>query len=89
MRSEFGRPGRLQPTFEPVDQIKPLPTLPFAGSGRESPYGAVIAPIAVNNKMWHIMRKYDLLLTPTLAVPPFEAGIQGAADDRWGQRSIV
>jgi len=31
----------------------------------------------VNNKMWRMMRKYDLLLTPTLAVPPFEVGIQG------------
>lgn len=32
---------------------------------------------AVNNKMWRFMRRYDLLLTPTLAVPPFEVGIQG------------
>lgn len=32
---------------------------------------------AVNNKMWRFMRNYDLLLTPTLAVPPFEVGIQG------------
>jgi aspartyl-tRNA(Asn)/glutamyl-tRNA(Gln) amidotransferase subunit A len=31
----------------------------------------------VNNKMWRFMRNYDLLLTPTLAVPPFEVGIQG------------
>jgi aspartyl-tRNA(Asn)/glutamyl-tRNA(Gln) amidotransferase subunit A len=31
----------------------------------------------VCNKMWRFMRKYDLLLTPTLAVPPFEVGIQG------------
>ncbi len=32
---------------------------------------------AVVNKMWRFMRNYDLLLTPTLAVPPFETGIQG------------
>ena len=32
---------------------------------------------AVCNKMWRFMRNYDLLLTPTLAVPPFETGIQG------------
>ena len=32
---------------------------------------------AVCNKMWRFMRDYDLLLTPTLAVPPFETGIQG------------
>jgi aspartyl-tRNA(Asn)/glutamyl-tRNA(Gln) amidotransferase subunit A len=38
---------------------------------------AVMTRKAVNNKMWRFMRKYDLLLTPTLAVPPFEAGIQG------------
>jgi aspartyl-tRNA(Asn)/glutamyl-tRNA(Gln) amidotransferase subunit A len=38
---------------------------------------AMVARKAVNNKMWRFMRKYDLLLTPTLAVPPFEVGIQG------------
>lgn len=38
---------------------------------------AMVQRKAVNNKMWRFMRKYDLLLTPTLAVPPFEVGIQG------------
>ncbi len=38
---------------------------------------ALLARKAVNNKMWRFMRNYDLLLTPTLAVPPFEVGIQG------------
>jgi aspartyl-tRNA(Asn)/glutamyl-tRNA(Gln) amidotransferase subunit A len=38
---------------------------------------AVVVRKAVNNKMWRFMRSYDLLLTPTLAVPPFELGIQG------------
>jgi aspartyl-tRNA(Asn)/glutamyl-tRNA(Gln) amidotransferase subunit A len=38
---------------------------------------AILARKALNNKMWKFMRKYDLLLTPTLAVPPFETGIQG------------
>jgi aspartyl-tRNA(Asn)/glutamyl-tRNA(Gln) amidotransferase subunit A len=38
---------------------------------------AVLARKALNNKMWKFMRQYDLLLTPTLAVPPFEIGIQG------------
>ncbi len=38
---------------------------------------AVMARKAVYNKMWKFMRGYDLLLTPTLAVPPFETGIQG------------
>lgn len=32
---------------------------------------------AVQNKMWRLMQNYDLLLTPTLAVPPFPVGIQG------------
>ena len=32
---------------------------------------------AVQNKMWRLMKNYDLLLTPTLAVPPFPVGIQG------------
>jgi aspartyl-tRNA(Asn)/glutamyl-tRNA(Gln) amidotransferase subunit A len=38
---------------------------------------AVVVRKHVNNKMWRFMRKYDLLLTPTLCVPPFEVGIQG------------
>jgi aspartyl-tRNA(Asn)/glutamyl-tRNA(Gln) amidotransferase subunit A len=38
---------------------------------------AVMTRKAVYNKMWRFMRSYDLLLTPTLAVPPFEVGIQG------------
>jgi aspartyl-tRNA(Asn)/glutamyl-tRNA(Gln) amidotransferase subunit A len=32
---------------------------------------------AVVNKMWKFMSKYDLLLTPTLAVPPFPVHCQG------------
>src|SRR6185436_5812863 len=28
-------------------------------------------------KLWRFMRKYDLLLTPTVAVPAFGLGIQG------------
>jgi aspartyl-tRNA(Asn)/glutamyl-tRNA(Gln) amidotransferase subunit A len=32
---------------------------------------------AVNNKMWRFMADYDLLLTPTLAVPPFPLYMQG------------
>ncbi|QIN78531.1 amidase [Rubrobacter marinus] len=38
---------------------------------------AVMTRKHVYNKMWRFMRGYDLLLTPTLAVPPFETGIQG------------
>ncbi len=38
---------------------------------------AVITRKAVVNKMWRFMRRYDLLLTPTLAVPPFPVHIQG------------
>ena len=38
---------------------------------------AVMALKAVYNRMWRFMRGCDLLLTPTLAVPPFETGIQG------------
>ena len=41
---------------------------------------AMVSRKAVNNKMWRFMRKYDLLLTPTLAVPPFEIGIQGPTE---------
>lgn len=38
---------------------------------------AVMTRKAVYNGMWRFMRDYDLLLTPTLAVAPFETGIQG------------
>ncbi|MGW4490095.1 amidase family protein [Amycolatopsis sp. NPDC004368] len=32
---------------------------------------------AVQNKMWRLMAHYDLLITPTLAVPPFPLYTQG------------
>jgi aspartyl-tRNA(Asn)/glutamyl-tRNA(Gln) amidotransferase subunit A len=32
---------------------------------------------AVNNKMWRFMAEYDLLITPTLTVPPFPVHTQG------------
>jgi len=38
---------------------------------------ALMVRKAIQNKMWRIMQNYDLLITPTLAVPPFEVGIQG------------
>jgi aspartyl-tRNA(Asn)/glutamyl-tRNA(Gln) amidotransferase subunit A len=38
---------------------------------------SVIARKAVVNKMWKFMRNYDLLLTPTLACPPFPVHMQG------------
>ena len=38
---------------------------------------AVIARKAVVNKMWKFMRRYDLLLTPTLTCPPFPVHMQG------------
>jgi Amidase len=42
--------------------------------------GAVMGRKAVYNAAWRFFRTYDLLLTPTLAVPPFEHGIQGPAE---------
>ncbi len=38
---------------------------------------ALMVRKAVQNKMSRLMREYDLLITPTLAVPAFEVGIQG------------
>jgi aspartyl-tRNA(Asn)/glutamyl-tRNA(Gln) amidotransferase subunit A len=32
---------------------------------------------SVVNRMWRLMQRYDLLLTPTLAVPPFPVHMQG------------
>ncbi len=39
--------------------------------------GAIMVRKAVTNKLWRFMRNYDLLLTPTLAVPPFALHVQG------------
>jgi aspartyl-tRNA(Asn)/glutamyl-tRNA(Gln) amidotransferase subunit A len=39
--------------------------------------GAVKTRKAVTNTMWKFMRRFDLLLTPTLAVPPFPVGTGG------------
>jgi aspartyl-tRNA(Asn)/glutamyl-tRNA(Gln) amidotransferase subunit A len=41
---------------------------------------AVMGRKAVYNAAWRLFRTYDLLLTPTLAVPPFEHGIQGPTE---------
>jgi aspartyl-tRNA(Asn)/glutamyl-tRNA(Gln) amidotransferase subunit A len=41
---------------------------------------AVMGRKAVYNAAWRFFRTYDLLLTPTLAVPPFEHGIQGPTE---------
>ncbi len=38
---------------------------------------AVVGRKGLYNTMWKFMRRYDLLLTPTLGVPPFPVGIQG------------
>jgi aspartyl-tRNA(Asn)/glutamyl-tRNA(Gln) amidotransferase subunit A len=38
---------------------------------------AIVTRKSVNNKMWRFMRQYDLIVTPTLAVPAFPIGIQG------------
>jgi aspartyl-tRNA(Asn)/glutamyl-tRNA(Gln) amidotransferase subunit A len=38
---------------------------------------AVMARKALCNKMWRLMRTFDLLLTPTLTVPPFPVHMQG------------
>jgi aspartyl-tRNA(Asn)/glutamyl-tRNA(Gln) amidotransferase subunit A len=38
---------------------------------------AIMVRKAVANKAWRFMRDYDLLLTPTIAVPAFAQGIQG------------
>jgi aspartyl-tRNA(Asn)/glutamyl-tRNA(Gln) amidotransferase subunit A len=38
---------------------------------------AVMKRKEVTNRMWRFMRTYDVLLTPTLAVPPFPLHIQG------------
>jgi aspartyl-tRNA(Asn)/glutamyl-tRNA(Gln) amidotransferase subunit A len=38
---------------------------------------ANIARKAVANRMWRMMARYDFLLTPTLAVPPFAVHMQG------------
>jgi aspartyl-tRNA(Asn)/glutamyl-tRNA(Gln) amidotransferase subunit A len=39
------------------------------------------------NRMWRLMRTYDLLVTPTLTVPPFPVGMQGP--ERVGGRMVL
>jgi aspartyl-tRNA(Asn)/glutamyl-tRNA(Gln) amidotransferase subunit A len=48
---------------------------------------ANIARKGVTNKMWQMMARYDLLLTPTLCVPPFAIHMQGPEkiEDRYVQ----
>jgi aspartyl-tRNA(Asn)/glutamyl-tRNA(Gln) amidotransferase subunit A len=41
---------------------------------------AVMGRKAIYNAAWRFFRRYNLLLTPTLAVPAFEHGIQGPAE---------
>ncbi|WP_428393979.1 amidase [Lichenicoccus sp.] len=41
---------------------------------------AIIRRKQVTNALWRFMQRYDLLLTPTLAVPPFALGIQGPGE---------
>ena len=45
---------------------------------------AVVTRKALCNKMWHLMSECDLLLSPTLTVPPFPVHMQGPekVDDR-------
>src|SRR4249919_3953990 len=38
---------------------------------------AVVARKKCANQAWRFFRTYDLLLTPTIACPPFKQGIQG------------
>jgi aspartyl-tRNA(Asn)/glutamyl-tRNA(Gln) amidotransferase subunit A len=38
---------------------------------------AVLARKAVSNAMWRFMRRHDLLLTPTVSLPPFPAAVPG------------
>lgn len=48
-----------------------------AGWTAEQLTDAVMGRKALYNAAWRFFRQYDLLLTPTLTVPPFEHGIQG------------
>jgi len=57
-----------------------MPHLVDAINGRmtdEQITDAVMTRKKVANQSWRFMRKYDLLLTPTIAVPAFAQGIQG------------
>ena len=61
-------PGRMSPSL--VDFLR----RPWTAEELTS---AVITRKAVVNKMWKFMRNYDLLLTPTLACPPFPVNTLG------------
>ena len=57
-----------------------------AGWTAEQLTSAVMGRKAVYNAAWRFFRTYDLLLTPTAAVPPFEHGIQGPTEI--GRRTV-
>lgn len=38
---------------------------------------AITTRKAVSNNLWRFMQRFNLLITPTLAVPPFPLGMQG------------
>lgn len=47
---------------------------------------ALVTRKAVCNAMWRFMRRYDLLLTPTLTLPPFAVHMQGP--EKVGRRMV-
>jgi aspartyl-tRNA(Asn)/glutamyl-tRNA(Gln) amidotransferase subunit A len=60
------------------DQMTPgLPDFLMATITDEQITDALMVRKAVANKAWRFMQKYDLLLTPTIAVPAFAQGIHG------------
>ena len=72
MRDLANRLGeRMTPSLRAVPE-PPLDRRGFHGGGEVRK--------AVTNIMWKFMRQYDLLLTPTLAVPPFAAGSSGPSE---------
>lgn len=70
--------GMRQMATELGDKMSPhLSEMVLDDWSAEALTDAVVARKAIQNKMWRFMRQYDLLLTPTVAVPPFGLGVQG------------
>lgn len=70
--------GMRQMAGELGDQMTPhLAGMLAQDWSAEDLTNAVMGRKALQNKMWRFMQQYDLLLTPTVAVPPFALGMQG------------
>jgi aspartyl-tRNA(Asn)/glutamyl-tRNA(Gln) amidotransferase subunit A len=78
IKSETDLTGMRKLIAKYRDQMTPgLPDFLMASATDEQITDALMMRKAIANRSWKFMRSYDLLLTPTIAVPPFAQGVHG------------